>query len=216
MSNERLLTSKEFCELVGIKYPTFNQYVREGKIKVIHTSTGRIRVPYSEVERFLGIRQGSEIRAIIYARVLSKDQKEDLKKQIEDLNQYCIAKSYKVVDVLSDVGSGLNTERKGLMKLFEYVVNRKVDVAVITYKDRLTRFGFEYLEFFFKQYNVRIEAVLGEEPKDTYQEFVEDLMSIIKSFSGKLYGVRSQRKKKFVEGVKNLLKEVKEENGGIN
>jgi len=212
MSNERLLTSKEFCELVNIKYPTFSQYVREGKIKVIHTSRGRIRVPYSEVERFLGFRQERETRAIIYTRV-SDDKKEDLKRQIEDLNQYCIAKGYKVVDVLSDVGSGLNTDRKGLLKLFDYVVNRKADAVIITYKDRLTRFGFEYFEFFFKQYNVRIEAVLGEEPKDAYQELVEDLMSIITSFAGKLYGMRSQKKKKFVEGVKNLLKEVEEKDG---
>jgi len=214
MSNERLLKPKEFCELVGIKYPTFKQYVREGKIKVIYTSTGRIRVPYSEVERFLGFRQSSETRAIIYARVSSNDQKEDLKRQIDYLTQYCIAKGYKVVDIISDVTSGLNTGRKGLLKLFDYVVNRKADVVVITYKDRLTRFGFEYLEYFFKQYNVRIEAVLGEEPKDAYQEFVEDLMRIITSFAGKLYGVRSHKKKKFVEGVKNLLKEV--ENGGSN
>ena len=99
------------------------------------------------------------------------------------------------------------------MKLFDYVVNRKADVVVITYKDRLTRFGFEYLEFFFKQYNVRIEAVLGEEDKDAYKEFVEDLMSIVKIFAGKLYGMRSHRKKKFVEGVKKLMKEVEEENG---
>jgi len=216
MSNERLLTSKEFCKLVNIKYPTFSQYVREGKIKVIHTSTGRIRVPYSEVERFLGLRQEKETRAVIYARVSSNDQKEDLKRQIEHLTKYCIAKGYKVVEVLSDVGSGLNTSRKGLMKLFDYVVNRKVDVVVITYKDRLTRFGFEYLEYFFKQYNVRIEAVLGEEEKDAYQEFVDDLMSIVTSFSGKLYGVRSHKKKKLVEGVKKLMKEVEEENGGTN
>jgi len=212
MSNEKLLKPKEFCELVGIKYPTFKQYVREGKIKVIYTSTGRIRVPYSEVERFLGIKQERETRAVIYARVLSKDQKEELKRQIDYLTQYCTAKGYKVVDVLSDVASSLDTERKGLLKLFDYVVNRKVDVVVITYKDRLTRFCFEYLEFFFKQYNVRIEAVLGEEPKDAHQELVEDLMSIITSFAGKLYGVRSQRKKKFVEGVKKLMEEVENDN----
>ena len=216
MSNERLLKPKEFCELVGIKYPTFKQYVREGKIKVIYTSTGRIRVPYSEVERFLGLRQERETRAVIYARVSGNDQKEDLKRQIDYLTQYCTAKGYKVVDVLSDVASGLNTSRKGLLKLFDYVVNRKVDAIVITYKDRLTRFGFEYLEFFFKQYNVRIEVVLGDEPKDAYQEFVEDLMSIITSFAGKLYGMRSHRKKKLVEGVKKLMKEVEEENGDSN
>jgi len=213
MSNERLLKPKEFCELVGIKYPTFKQYVREGKIKVIYTSMGRIRVPYSEVERYLGIRQSNETRAIIYSRVSNSDQKEDLKRQISYLTEYCIAKGYKVVDVLSDVGSGLNTERKGLLKLFDYVISRKVDAVVIAYKDRLTRFGFEYLEFFFKQYNVRIEAVLGEEDKDAYQELVDDLMSVVTSFAGKLYGIRSQRKEKFVEGVKKLIKEVEEENG---
>ena len=81
MSNERLLKPKEFCELVGIKYPTFKQYVREGKIKVIYTSMGRIRVPYSEVERFLGIRQSNETRVVIYARVSSSDKKEDLKRK---------------------------------------------------------------------------------------------------------------------------------------
>ncbi len=59
------------------------------------------------------------------------------------------------------------------------MVNRKVDVVVVTYKDRLTRFGFEYLEYFFKQYGVRIEVVYGEEPRDAYQELVEDLIAII-------------------------------------
>jgi len=66
-----------------------------------------------------------------------------------------------------------------LFKLFNHVVNRKVDVVVVTYKDRLTRFGFEYLEYFFKQYGVRIEVVYGEEPRDAYQELVEDLIAII-------------------------------------
>jgi len=210
--NERLLTSREFCELVGNKYPTFSQYVREGNIKVIYTSTGNIRVLYSGVERFLSLILEKETRTTIYARLSSNNQKEDLKKQIEDLNQYFVAKGYKVVDVLSDVGRGLNAERKGLMKPFDYVVNRKTDVVVITYKDR--RFGFEYLEFFFKQYNVKIEAVLGEEIKSAYQELIDDLMSIVKSFASKLYGIRSQRKKKFVEGAKKLMEEV--ENYGSN
>ncbi len=94
------------------------------------------------------------------------------------------------------------------MKLFNYVVDRQVDVVVVTYKDRLTRFGFEYLEYFFKQYGVRIEVVHGEEPKDAYQELVEDLLAIVTSFAEKLYGMRSHRKKKLVEGFKQLLEEV--------
>jgi len=148
------------------------------------------------------------IKAIIYARVSSSDQKSDLEKQIQYLTQYCSAKGYKVVDVISDVASGLKTNRRGLLKLFNYIVNREVDAVVVTYKDRLTRFGFEYLEYFFGQYGVRIEVVYGGEPKDVYQELVEDLLAIVTSFAGKLYGMRSRKKKRLVQGFKQLLEEV--------
>jgi len=136
-----------------------------------------------------------EVKAVVYARVNSSDQKSDLERQIQYLTQYCSSKGYRVVDVLSDVASGLKTDRRGLLKLFNYIVNRQVDVVVITYRDRLTRFGFEYLEYFFKQYGVRIEVAFGEEPRDAYQELVEDLIEIVTSFAGKLYGIRSHKKK---------------------
>ena len=205
----RLLKPREFCEIVGISYSTLKQWVREGRVKVLRTSTGRWRIPYSEVERVLGLKsEEKEVRAVIYARVSSSDQKGDLERQIEYLTQYCSAKGYRVVDILDDVASGLKTNRRGLMKLFNYVVNKQVDVVVITYEDRLTRFGFEYLEYFFRQYGVRIEVVYGEEPKDAYQELVEDLLAIVTSFAGKLYGMRSHKKRRFVQGFKKLLEEV--------
>jgi len=100
------------------------------------------------------------------------------------------------------------------MKLFSYVVNRQIDVVIITYSDRLTRFGFEYLEFFFKHYGVRIEVVHGEEPKDAYRELVEDLMAILTSFAGKLYCMRSHKKRRLVEGFKKLLEEVEKSEQG--
>ena len=210
---ERLLKPREFCEIVGISYQTFKKWVREGKVRVVRLQSGRIRVPYSEVERILGMKpETREVRVVIYARVSSSDQRSDLERQVQYLTQYCSAKGYKVVDVLSDVASGLKTNRRGLLKLFDYVVNKKIDVVVITYKDRLTRFGFEYLEYFFRQFGVRIEVVYGEEPKDAYQELVKDLIAIVTSFAGKLYGMRGHKKKKLVEGFKKLLEEV-EKNG---
>jgi predicted site-specific integrase-resolvase len=99
-----------------------------------------------------------------------------------------------VVEVLKDIANGLNTQRKGLLELFKLVEGRSVDVVLITYKDRLTRFGFEYIEEFFSTTGVRIEVVSGEEPKDGMQELVEDLISIITSFAGKIYGMRSLKK----------------------
>lgn len=186
------------------------RWIDQGKIKAVKTEGGIYRIPYSEVERILKNKITNEVRAVIYARVSSSDQKSDLDRQIEYLTNYCLAKGYKVVDTLSDISSGLNTKRKNLLKLFQLVKEGKVDVVVITYKDRLTRFGFEYLEYFFQQFGVRVEVVLGEEPKDAYQELVEDLLSIVTSFAGKLYGIRSHKKTLLREGVKKLIGELSE------
>ena len=210
-----MLRPKEVCRRLGVSYSTLSRWVREGRIKAIRTAGGKYRVPESEVRRVAeGLPVSKEIRAVIYARISSSDQKSDLERQIQYLTEYCASKGYRVIDVLSDVASGLKTDRKSLMKLFDYVVNRQVDVVVVAYRDRLTRFGFDYLEHFFKQYGVRVEVAFGEEPKDAYQELVEDLVEIITSFAGKLYGMRSRKKKKLVEGFKKLLEEVESNERG--
>lgn len=208
---ERLLPPREACRRLGISFITLKRWIYSGKIRAVKTPTGRWMIPESEVERIVGGKgEWREVRAIIYARVSSSDQKRDLERQIEYLTQYCSAKGYKVTDILSDAASGLKTNRRGLLKLFNYVINRQVDVVVVTYKDRLTRFGFEYLEYFFKQYGVEIEVVYGDETGDAYQELVGDLLAIVTSFAGKLYGMRSRKKKRLVQGIKKLLEEVGE------
>jgi len=207
--SERLLRPKEVCQRLGISYSTLARWVREGRIRAIRTAGGKYRVPESEVRRIAeGLPISKEVRAIIYARVSSADQKSDLERQIEYLTQYCSSKGYKIIDIVTDVASGLKTDRNGLLKLFNNIINRQVDVVVVTYRDRLTRFGYEYLEYFFKQYGVRTEVVFGEEPKDAYQELVEDLIEIVTSFAGRLYGMRSHKKKRLVEGFKKLLEKV--------
>jgi len=210
---ERLLRPKEVCQRLGISYPTLARWVREGRIRAVRTAGGKYRIPESEVRRIAeGLPVSKEVRAVIYARVSSPGQRGDLEGQVQYLRHYCSSRGYKVVDVLSDVASGLKADREGLLKLLDYVTNRQVDVVVVTYRDRLTRFGLEYLEFFFRQYGVRVEAVLGDEPRDSRQELVEDLIEVVSSFAGKLYGLRSRRRKELVEGFKKLLKEV--EKGG--
>ena len=203
---ERLLRPKEACQLLGISYSTLLRWIREGKIRVVTTEGGKYRIPYSEIKKYLERRE--ETRAVIYARVSSADQREDLERQINYLMNYATAKGYKVVEVLKDIASGLNTQREGLLKLFKLVEGRNIDVVLITYKDRFTRFGFEYLEEFFSTIGVRIEVVLGEEPKEATQELVEDLISIITSFAGKIYGMRSHKKSVFIQGVKKLMGEL--------
>ncbi|MBP1357050.1 MAG: IS607 family transposase, partial [Sulfolobus sp.] len=141
------------------------------------------------------------------ARVSSQDKKQDLERQVERLREYAKIKGYEIVDVITDISSGLNTKRKGLQKLFEHVTSKEINTVLITNKDRLTRFGYEYLEYFLSKYNVKIEVTEGEEQKDLREELIEDLMSIITSFAGKLYGMRSKKKEKIIAEVKRVIEE---------
>lgn len=97
-----------------------------------------------------------------------------LERQKQNLLDYAKSRGYNVLAVLEDVASGLNENRKSLNKLFDIVEGRKIGVVVVAFKDRLTRFGFGYLERCFPSHGVRIEVVNGEQPKDAYQELVED------------------------------------------
>jgi len=205
--SERLLRPKEVCEKLGVSYTTLRRWIESGYIRAIRTVGGKYRIPESEVRRLLEGRV-KEVRAVVYARVSSQDQKEDLERQIKYLLEYCASKGYKVVEVLTDIASGLKTDRKGLRRLFDLITSRQAEVVVVTYRDRLARFGFEYLEYFLNQFGTRIEAVYGEEPKDAHRELVEDLIEIVTSFAGKLYGMRSHRKKRLVEGFEKLFEEV--------
>ena len=97
---------------------------------------------------------------------------------------------------LSDVASGLNTKRKGIKRLFKIVTKGKVSEVVITYKDRLTRFGFEYLEDYFAKFGVEVTYIRKKENLSVQQEMVDDLIAIITYFSGKIHGLRAHKNKK--------------------
>jgi len=200
----KLYRTGKVAGMLGVHKVTVIRWIKQGKIKAVRVGR-EYRVPEDEVKRILKGKLADT--AVIYARVSSSDQKSDLERQVEYLKEYCSAKGYNVIDIIIDVASGLNEKRRGLKKLFEYVVNRKVDVAVISYKDRLTRFGFRYLEDFFNSHGVRIEVVFGEEPKDLQHELIEDLIAIVTSFASRLYGMRSHKKKKVVESVKQAIRD---------
>jgi putative resolvase len=207
---ERLLTVSEACKRLGIHSNTLRKWDRLGKIKVVRTIGGRRRIPESEVERLMGIiKPDTSKKAVIYARVSSHDQKQkgDLDRQKQSLLEYAKSKGYEVVATLEDVASGLNENRKSLNRLFDMVEKKEIGAVIIGFKDGLTRFGFRYLERYFASHDVRIEVVNGEEPKDAYQELVEDLIALVSSFAGKLYGLRSHKYRKVVEGVKQLIAE---------
>jgi len=140
---------------------------------------------------------------ILYSRVSSHKQKKkgDLERQQQYLEQYC--KKEQIINYIhiTDTASGLNTKRSGLRKLFKLIKSGKVARVIITFKDRLTHFGFEYILQYCTIFNVSIIALKNSLGKTVQQELVDDMMSLIACFSGKLYGLRSRQSR-----VKNKSK----------
>ncbi|NJE61726.1 IS607 family transposase [Thermococcus sp. 21S7] len=200
----RLYRTGKASQLLGISKPTLIRKIKSGEIKAYRVGK-EYRVPESEIKRILEGKIPDKV--VIYARVSSRDQKEDLERQVEYLKNYSSSKGYQVAKIITDISSGLNENRKGLKQLFKLVESGEVTKVIITYRDRLTRFGFKYLEQYFNSHGVEIEVIFDDEEKTPEKELVEDLLAIVTSFAGKLYGARSHKKKRLVEAVKNALRD---------
>jgi putative resolvase len=119
---ERLYTLKEAKKPLGVTTRTIQRWDKDGKIRVVRTVGGRRRIPESEIKRILGLK---EERAVVgYARVSSATQKDDLERQKQRIHSYAKDNGYDGIQMLSDVGSGLNEKRKGFLKLLEMVAER--------------------------------------------------------------------------------------------
>ncbi len=202
---ERYLTPSDVAEIFGMSRSGVIKWIREGKIKAIEIN-GRWRIPYSEVERLLS---GGKVKQVaIYARVSSNTQKDELERQLNTLRDW-IEKTLGEVSVIEvkDIGSGLKEDRRGLKKLLELAKRRQIDAIVVAYKDRLTRFGFEYLVELFKAYGVNVFVAFQEEPKDYTQELAEDFVEIVRSFASRIYGHRSHKYEKVVKCVEDAEKD---------
>ena len=202
---------KEVAEFLGVSTKTIRRYDEEGKLPM-HRTEGNHRIILREDLLCLLEEKGllyddrvMQKKDVIYARVSSHDQKRsgDLDRQIVFLIEHTAGLQNPVV--LKEVGSGLNDGRVQLQKLLHMVCRGEVRNVYVTYKDRLTRFGYRYLETIFELHGVSIIVVKDREvEKQVYEELVEDMLSLLASFSGKLYGLRGKKSKK--EGSKHETK----------
>lgn len=200
---ERLYRVSDVAKMLNVSTVTVRKWIKAGKLGA--RRVGKLwMIPEGELRRFLG-EKPREVRAVIYARVSSHKQKRDgnLDRQVERLRSYCSAKGYRVVGVVADVASGLKEDRSGLQKIFDMVEGRQVDVIVVEFRDRLTRFGFEYLRRYFESHGARVEVV-EESEKGYMEELVEDFVAIVTSFAARIYGKRSQKFRK----IKRVVEEV--------
>lgn len=195
--------------LIGKDYRTVNVYKDRG---ILHMEkdpiSNRWYASREDVLKFLKenrllIEETPSRKKICYARVSSHDQKKngDLDRQSMRLMQAVGGPA----EVIQDTGSGLNAKRKGLSRLFDMIIAGEVETVYITHKDRLTRFGYEYLERFFKAFNAEIVVTEDKPDQSVQEELVEDMMSLLASFSGKLYGMRSSRRKEVAQKAASII-----------
>jgi len=196
----RYLTSGIICKELQITPTTLMNWKNSGKIKYKKLSDKKILYDIDSI-----VNQNSNSiskRVVIYSRVSNTKQKEDLIRQAELLRKYVVSRGDIVASEFSDIASGMNENRKGLNQLVDLVHNCQIDEIVITYKDRLTRFGFSYFESWFSRFGVQITVVNATKEEDFQQELTQDLISIIHHFSMKMYSNRRRIAKQFKEQLK--------------
>jgi putative resolvase len=191
-----------FADELGVHSETVKRWCRNGDLDYTRTPGGDRRIPHRELLRLAGDARPRD-HVALYARVSSHGQKDDgdLDRQLDRLRAYAHDHGWTIETTYTDVGSGLNEDRRGLNALLDEVADAEYGRILITYEDRLTRFGYSYLERYFDQFGVSVSVIEDETDKSAEQELVDDLLKLVASFSGKLYGMRSSKKAQVVGTV---------------
>lgn len=186
---------KEFAELLNVSVITLQRWDNDGKLKAFRTPTNRRYYTYEQYLEYTGIHKETDSRKIvIYTRVSTSNQKDDLKNQVEFLRQYANAKGIIVDEVIEDYGSGLNYNRKKWNRLIDSCMTNEISTIIITHKDRFIRFGYDWFESFLAKFNVEI-IVVNNESLSPQEELVQDIISILHIFSCRIYGLRKYKRK---------------------
>lgn len=207
---EKLYPMREATKILGISLKTLQRWDKLGKVKIVRTPGGRRRVPESEVKRLSGEKEYKPAGRVlaVYARVSSPEQKAkgDLDRQVEQVRKRFDHRLFNDILIVTDVSSGLDDRRKGLLRLMRMARKGKITDLAVCCKDRLTRFGFNYLKTYFENYGVKIHVVNGKKDKETVcKELAKDLLNIVTSFSGKLYGIRSKKREEITLKMREMI-----------
>ena len=199
---------KDFAELLGVSVKTLQRWDREGTLKANRTPTDRRYYTYSQYLQFKGINTENDTRqVVIYARVSTRDQKDDLQDQVSFLRQFCNARGVIVDQCIEEYGSGLNYNRKKWNQLLDEVMEQTIKTIIVTHKDRFIRFGYDWFEKFCMKFNT---TIVNNEELSPQEELVQDIVSILHDFSCRLYGFRKYKKQ--IEGDEKIAKELQNGN----
>lgn len=198
-----MYSTGQFGKLIKKSVKTLQRWDRENILKPeIRTQSNRRLYSHNQYLNYFNLSNNSIKKNIIYIRVSSNNQKNDLKSQKDFLSKFTINMGLSINEIYEDIGSGLNYKRKNFLKLIKEVINGEINSIVIAHKDRLIRFGFDFFEWLCNEYNTKI-YIINDEKLSPQEELCKDLTSIIHVFSSRLYGLRK---------YKNLINETCKEN----
>lgn len=197
------------AQMLGVSVSTLRRWDADGKLVAELTPGGRRRYLVGEVASFnpLGLERTALDRATIaYARVSSHDQKADLERQSKVMEMYCASQGW-TYEVIRDLGSGMNYRKKGLRDLIDRIVDDQVGRLVLTHKDRLLRFGAELIFSICEAKNVEVVIINQGDDRSFEEELASDVLEIVTVFSARMYGARSHKNKRLIEGVEQAVAE---------
>ena len=197
-----LMSIGKFSKEIGVSISTLRTWDKTGYLKPVKVLDNGYRYYSDEqIDKYLNVNSDIDDRKIVlYARVSTKKQMDDLDRQIENLKTYAYTKGYSF-ELITDIGSGLNYKKEGLKKLIRMICNKEIKKLVILYKDRLVRFGFELIEEVCRINDVEIE-IIDNTTTSKEQELTDDLIQIITVFANRLYGSKSKKTASLIKQVK--------------
>ncbi|MGP3972376.1 IS607 family transposase [Streptomyces sp. 6N223] len=184
----------EFAERIGRSPSTVRRWEREGRIVARRNASGQRYFTDADVRKVLqpGFEESAR-KTVVYCRVSSPGQKDDLASQVTAMEEFCRGRGLPVDDWVREIGGGMNLKRKKFLALMESIERGEIGTLVIAHKDRLARFGFEYLEYVADKNGCTI-LVANQESLSPQEEMVQDLLAIVHTVSCRLYGLRKYEK----------------------
>lgn len=184
---------KDFAKMLNVSVKTLQRWDNENTLKAYRNPKGRRYYTHEQYLSFTKISSIDDKKTVIYTRVSTNNQKDDLDNQVEFLKNHANLKGLIVNEIITDIGSGLNYNRKKWNDLINDCINQKVQTIIISNKDRFIRFGYDWFERFLLNYGVNI-IIVNNDKLSSNEELIQDLISIIHVFSCKISGLRKYKK----------------------
>lgn len=190
-----ILKPKDVSKILKVTTKTLREWEAKGKLVSHRTATNRRYYLKNEIYDFLNLMNRVDSKTVIYARESTSAQRAELKTQIESIKSYCVRNKIEIDEVVTDIGSGLNFDRPNWNKMLERVESLEISKIVVSYRDRFTRFGFDWFARYCKRFGCEVIVINDDKTKSADQEMVDDLIAIIHVFSSKFYGMRKYKGK---------------------